>query len=78
MGRILLHGRARVARVGASIFASLCLNGDIPQGTQLGPELFAVMVNDFVQSWVARIKFVDDLTSRFWRLHVAILHPFLM
>ena len=73
-----LHGRARVARAGASMFAPLCLNGGIPQGTKLGPELFAVMVNDLVKSWVACIKFVDDLTSRFWRLHLAILHPFLM
>ena len=60
------------------MFAPLCLNGGIPQGTKLGPELFAVMVNDLVESWVARIKFVDDLTSRFWRLHLAILHPFSM
>ena len=28
----------------------------------MGPVLFAVMVNDLVQSWGARIKFVDDLT----------------
>ena len=31
-------------------------------GTKLGPVLFSVMVNDLVQSWGARIKFVDDLT----------------
>ena len=29
----------------------------------MGPVLFAVMVNDLVQSWGARIKFVDDLTA---------------
>ena len=28
----------------------------------MSPVLFAVMVNDLVQSWGARIKFVDDLT----------------
>ena len=51
------HTRWRLA-----VFAPLCLNGGIPQGTNLGPVLFAVMVNDLVQSWGARIKFVDDLT----------------
>ena len=40
----------------------LLLNGGIPQGTKLGPVLFSVRVNDLVQSWNARIKFVDDLT----------------
>ena len=28
----------------------------------MGPVLFAVMVNDLVKIWGARIKFVDDLT----------------
>ena len=28
----------------------------------MGPVLFSVMVNDLVQSWGTRIKFVDDLT----------------
>ena len=57
-----LQGRAQVTRVSASVSAPLYLNGGIPQGTKLGPVLFAVMVNDLVQSWGARIKFVDDLT----------------
>ena len=39
-----LQGRAQVTRAGASISAPLCLNGSIPQGTKLGPELFAVIV----------------------------------
>ena len=57
-----MQGRAQVTRVGALVSAPLYLNGGIPQGTKLGPVLFAVMVNDLVQSWGARIKFVDDLT----------------
>ena len=57
-----LQGRAQVTRVGVSVSAPLYLNGGILQGTKLGPVLFVVMVNDLVQSWGVRIKFVDDLT----------------
>ena len=57
-----MQGRAQVTRVGASVSTPLYLNGGIPQGTKLGPVLFAVMVNDLNQSWNARIKLVDDLT----------------
>ena len=45
-----LQGKAQVTHVGASVSAPLYLNGGIPQGTKLGPVLFAVMVNDLVQS----------------------------
>ena len=62
MGATFLQGRAQVTQVGDSFSAPLYLNGGIPQGAKLGPVLFAVMVNDLVQSWGARIKFVDDLT----------------
>ena len=57
-----LQGRAQVTRVGASVSAPLYLNGGIPQGTKLGPVLFAFVVNDLVRGWGACIKFVDDLT----------------
>ena len=57
-----LQGRAQVTGVGAQVSAPLYLNGGLPHGTKLSPVLFAVMVNDLVQSWGARIKFVDDLT----------------
>ena len=34
-----------------------------PQGTKLGPILFAVLVNSLLRDWNFRIKFVDDLTT---------------
>jgi hypothetical protein len=40
-----------------------CLNGGIPQGTKLGPILFAVLVYSLLRDWNFRIKFVDDLTT---------------
>ncbi|CAH3164509.1 unnamed protein product, partial [Porites evermanni] len=51
----------QVTRVGVLVSAPLYLNGGIPQGTKLGLVLFAVVVNDLVQSWGVHIKFVDDL-----------------
>ena len=51
-----MQGRAQVTRVDASVSAPLCLNGGIPQDTKLGPMLFAVMVNDLVQSWAPALN----------------------
>ena len=48
------QGRAQVTRVGASVSAPLYLNGGIPQGTTLGPVLFAVVVNDLACSKLGR------------------------
>ena len=39
------------------------LCGGIPQGTKLGPIMFAMMVNDLLSQWRPRAKFVDDLTA---------------
>ena len=50
-----LQGRTQVTRVCPSVSAPLHLNGGIPQGTKLGPMLFADMDNDLIQSWGARI-----------------------
>ena len=54
--------RSQFVQIGS--FASLpkTLNGGIPQGTKLAPILFAVMVNELVNNWSLRVKFVDDLT----------------
>ena len=69
-----LQGKAQVTHVGASVSAPLYLNGGIPQGTKLGPVLFAVMVNDLVQSWGTCIKFLNDVTVS--RLYLAICQPY--
>lgn len=39
------------------------INGNIPQGTKLGPILFAVMVNELLCAWGPRTKLVDELTA---------------
>ena len=59
-----LAGRSQVVRIATSSSPPRKLNGGIPQGTRLGPMLFAVMVNDLIRRWLPRAnyKFVDDLT----------------
>ena len=39
------------------------INGGLPQGTRLGPLLFAVLVNSLLKDWPGRVKFVDDTTA---------------
>ena len=57
-----LEGRTQFVRISSASSSILPVNGGIPQGTRLGPVLFAVMVNDLMSSWPPRAKFVDDLT----------------
>ena len=35
----------------------------LPQGTKLGPLLFAIIVNQLLNNWHSHIKFVDDSTA---------------
>ena len=39
------------------------INGGLPQGTKLGPLLFAIMVNSLLKDWQGRIKYVDDTSA---------------
>ena len=57
-----LEGRSQSVRIGSDFSNIRSLNGGIPQGTKLGPVLFSVMVNDLVNTWSKRAKYVDDLT----------------
>ena len=57
-----LEGRTKFISLMDATSTARVLNGGIPQGTKLGPLLFAIMVNDLVSSWVPRAKYVDDLT----------------
>ena len=57
-----LEGRTQFISLVDATSTARVLNGGIPQGTKLGPLLFAVTVNDLVSSWFPRAKYVDDLT----------------
>ena len=57
-----LLDRSQFVQIGSFASSPKTLNGGIPQGTKLAPMLFAVMVNELVNNWSLRAKFVDDLT----------------
>ena len=46
-----LQGRSQFVTILPATSSPVVLNGGIPQGTTIGPLLFAVMVNDLVSSW---------------------------
>ena len=52
-----------LSRIGTHSSTLQYINGNIPQGTKLGPLLFTVMVNEILSTWVLRDKFVDDLNA---------------
>lgn len=57
-----LQGRSQCVQIGSSLSSYRYLNGGIPQGTKMGPVLFAIMVDNLVRSWGPRAKYVEDLT----------------
>ena len=60
MGSSILLDWSQVTRIRGVFSSYRMLRGGIPQGTKLGPVLFAVLVNDLLTSLDPRAKFLDD------------------
>ena len=61
--KAFLSNREQCVRVGNSSSSWKKTNGGFPQGTKLGPLLFAVLINSLLKDWPGRIKFVDDTSA---------------
>ena len=61
--KAFLSNREQCVRVGISKSSWKKTNGGLPQGTKLGPLLFAVLINSLLTDWPGRIKFVDDTSA---------------
>ena len=59
--RAILTERKQYVRLHVICSSSKYLNSGIPQGTKLGPILFAVLVNRLVRDWNLRVKSVDQM-----------------
>ena len=60
--RSFLTHRSQCVRINNTMSKFKPINGGIPQGTKLGPTLFAILVNSLAKNCHLRIKFVDDLS----------------
>ena len=61
--KAFLSNREQCVRVENSSSSWKKTNGGLPQGTKLGPLLFAVLINSLLKDWPGRIKFVDDTSA---------------
>ena len=61
--RAFLTERQQAVKIGVVMSSWMKTNGGIPQGTKLGPLLFAVLVNSLLSDWQTKLKFVDDTTA---------------
>ena len=62
-GHCSVRIREQCVKIGSFTSSWKPVNGGLPQGTKLGPLLFAILVNSLLQDWNGRIKFVDDATA---------------
>ena len=60
--RSFLTHRSQCVRIYNTTSKFKPINGGVPQGTKLGPILFAIFVNSLAKNWHLRIKFVDGLS----------------
>ena len=58
-----LTNRSQQVRIGNSLSPHVWLNGGTPQGTNLAPLLFCILVNAMAARCKSRIKYVDDATA---------------
>ena len=61
--RDFLTNREKCVQIQSSCSSWKKMNGGLPQGSKLGPLLFAILVNNLLNNWTGRIKFVDDTTA---------------
>ena len=61
--KAFLSNREQCVRAGNSSSPWKKTNDGLPQGTKLGPLLFAVLINSLLKDWPGRIKFVDDTSA---------------
>ena len=61
--RDFLTNREQCVQIQSPCSSWKMMNGGLPQGTKLGPLLFAILVNNLLKNWHGRIKFVDDTTT---------------
>jgi hypothetical protein len=61
--KAFLSNREQCVRIENSYSSWKKTNGGLPQGTKLGPLLFAVLVNSLLKDWPGRVKFVDGTTA---------------
>ena len=64
--RDFLTNREQCVQIQSSCSSWKRMNGGLPQGTKLGPLLFAILVNNLLKNWHGRIKFVDYMTAFAW------------
>ena len=58
-----LTDREQCVRMGNGKSSWKKIDGGLPQGTKLGPLLFAIMVNSLLKDWQGRIKYVDNTSA---------------